>query len=78
MIASRTHTFLEFGKYHKEMIEYFDIGNHLELAAKLLARPQYDIAARHLSYNVDTNRAVYIAASGSKARHSQLLGAAAE
>ena len=78
VIASRTHTFLEFGKYHKEMIEYFDIGNHLELAAKILARPQYDIAARHLSYNVDTNRAVYIAASGSKPRHSQLLGAAAE
>jgi hypothetical protein len=60
------------------MIEYFDIGNHLELAAKILARPQYDIAARHLSYNVDTNRAVYIAASGSKPRHSRFLGAAAE
>ena len=28
------------------MIEYFDIGNHLELAARILARPQYDPRAR--------------------------------
>jgi glycosyltransferase involved in cell wall biosynthesis len=78
VIASRTHTFLELGKYHKEMIEYFDIGNHLELAAKIQARPLYDAASRRLAYNVETNRAVYLAASGCKPRRPRPLGAAAE
>jgi glycosyltransferase involved in cell wall biosynthesis len=68
VIASRTHTFLQFGKYHNEMIEYFDIGNHLELAAHILARPQYDPSGRHLTFNVDTNKAIYLAANGVK-RH---------
>jgi glycosyltransferase involved in cell wall biosynthesis len=78
VIASRTHTFLQFGQYHKEMIEYFDIGNHLELAARIAARPQYDAGARRLAYNVHTNRAVYLAASGCKARAARLFDCAAE
>jgi glycosyltransferase involved in cell wall biosynthesis len=64
VIASRTHTFLQFGKYHQNMIEYFDIGNHLELAARILSRPQYDPRRRLLAYNVDSNKAVYFAANG--------------
>jgi len=75
VIASRTHTFLQLGKYHKDMIEYFDIGNHLELAARLLARPQYDIRSRRLDFNVDTNRAVYLAANGCKPRRMPPAGA---
>jgi glycosyltransferase involved in cell wall biosynthesis len=78
VIASRTHTFLQFGKYHPAMIEYFDIGNHLELAARILARPQYDIATRRLAFNVETNRAVYLAANGGKSRRATLLDRAAE
>src|SRR6202007_3304369 len=35
IIASRTHTFLEFAEYHKAAVEFFDIGNHLELAERL-------------------------------------------
>lgn len=77
VIASRTHTFLQFGKYHKDLIEYFDIGNHLELAARLLARPQYDIRSRRLDFNVNTNRAVYLAANGCKPHRTQ-PGSAAE
>jgi glycosyltransferase involved in cell wall biosynthesis len=61
VIASRTHTFLQFGKYHPHRIEYFDIGNHLELAAHIQARPQF--AAGPLAFTVDTNRAVYRAAN---------------
>jgi hypothetical protein len=64
VIASRTHTFLQFGRYHEDMIEYFDIGNHLELAARIMARPQYDLGSRRLAFNVDTNRAIYLAANG--------------
>lgn len=63
-IASRTHTFLQFGRYHENMIEYFDIGNHLELAARILARPQFDTRTRLLTFNVETNKATYCAANG--------------
>jgi hypothetical protein len=73
VIASRTHTFLQFGKYHKEMIEYFDIGNHLELAARILARPQYDPRARRLTFNVDTNKAIYRAANGGGSKRTLRL-----
>ena len=73
VIASRTHTFLQFGKYHKEMIEYFDIGNHLELAARILARPQYDPRARRLAFNVDTNKAIYRAANGGGSKRTLRL-----
>ncbi len=70
VIASRTHTFLQFGKYHPDAIEYFDIGNHLELAARLLARPQYELRARRLAFNTDTNRAVYLAANSAPTRRT--------
>ena len=64
VIASRTHTFLQFAKYHPETIEFFDIGNHLELAGRLLARPQFDTGERQLAFNVETNKATYLAANG--------------
>jgi glycosyltransferase involved in cell wall biosynthesis len=64
VIASRTHTFIQFGRYHNNMIEFFDIGNHLELAARIQARPQFDASARRLSFNVETNKAMYLAANG--------------
>lgn len=64
VVASRTHTFLQLNRYHRDMIEFFDIGNHLELAARILARPQFDASARLLSFNVETNKATYLAANG--------------
>jgi hypothetical protein len=64
VIASRTHTFLQFGRYHQNMIEFFDIGNHLELAGRILARPQFDPSERLLMFNVETNKAIYLAANG--------------
>ncbi len=64
VIASRTHTFLQLDRYHRNAIEFFDIGNHLELAARILARPQFDASQRLLSFNVETNRATYLAANG--------------
>jgi glycosyltransferase involved in cell wall biosynthesis len=79
IIASRTHTFLQFARYHQNMIEFFDIGNHLELAARILARPEFDLRARRLTFNTATNRAVYLAANSGRGaageplppRHSQ-------
>ena len=46
------------------MLEFFDIGNHLELAGRLLARPQFDPNERVPVFNVDTNKATYLAANG--------------
>ena len=67
IIASRTHTFLQFGRYHQDMIEFFDIGNHLELAAQILARPEFDATARCLAFNTATNKAIYLAANSDRA-----------
>jgi len=64
VIASRTHTFLQFAKYHPDTIEFFDIGNHLELAGRILARPEFDSSRRLLAFNVETNKATYLAANG--------------
>jgi len=63
IIASRTHNFLEFAAYHPNAIEFFDIGNHLELAERILARPQYAARRGPPAYNVETNKAVYLAAN---------------
>ena len=46
IIASRTHAFLEFAEYHRNAIEFFDIGNHLELAERLTAAPAVQTARR--------------------------------
>ncbi|HVH79717.1 MAG TPA: hypothetical protein VM782_10030 [Stellaceae bacterium] len=63
IIASRTHTFLEFGRYHPDTIEFFDIGNHLELAERIASRRQYPARVEPLPYTVETNKAVYLAAN---------------
>jgi glycosyltransferase involved in cell wall biosynthesis len=62
VIASRTHTFLEFARYHPETVEFFDIGNHLELAERIAARRQYAAQRDSLRYTVETNKATYLAA----------------
>src|ERR1044071_3815488 len=56
IIASRTHAFLEFAEYHSNAIEFFDIGNHVELAERLTARRQFSPRPGLPEFNVDTNR----------------------
>jgi glycosyltransferase involved in cell wall biosynthesis len=63
VIASRTQTFLEFARYHPNAVEFFDIGNHLELAERIAARPQYAERRERPRYTVETNKAVYLAAN---------------
>jgi glycosyltransferase involved in cell wall biosynthesis len=63
VIASRTHTFLEFARYHPETVEFFDIGNHLELAERIAARRQYAVRRELPRYTVETNKAIYMAAN---------------
>lgn len=74
VIAARNHAFLQFARYHPDAIEFFDIGNHLELAERILAKPAYPAAARALKYTVATNRKTYLAANS---RPSALWSAAA-
>ncbi|MGH7089268.1 MAG: hypothetical protein ACREFQ_10235 [Stellaceae bacterium] len=69
VIASRTHAFLQFGRYHQNRIEYFDIGNHLELAGRILARRQFAEPA-DLAFNTETNKAVYLAANAGAIGHA--------
>jgi glycosyltransferase involved in cell wall biosynthesis len=64
IIASRTHTFMEFAEYHANAVEFFDIGNHLELAERLLARRQFGAPGGLPEYNIETNKATYLLANG--------------
>lgn len=68
IIASRTHTFLEFAEYHKNSVEFFDIGNHLELAERLMARPQFSQRRGLPEFNVETNKATYLLANSNVVR----------
>lgn len=63
VIASRTHAFLEFARYHPNTVEFFDIGNHLELAERIAARRQYAEQQKQPHYTAETNRALYLAAN---------------
>jgi hypothetical protein len=53
VIASRTHN-LQLNHYHQNMIEFFD-GNHLELAGRIRARPQFARRDHFPEFNVETN-----------------------
>lgn len=64
IIASRTHTFLEFAEYHENAVEFFDIGNHLELAERLNARRQFSPRRGLPEFNIATNKATYLLANG--------------
>jgi glycosyltransferase involved in cell wall biosynthesis len=66
VIASRTNAFLQFARYHPGQFEFFDIGNHLELAERLAAAPPIDCAARTLHYDWSTNVATYERAHASR------------
>jgi hypothetical protein len=70
IVASRTHTFLEFAAYHPETIEFFDIGNHLELAERIAGRRQYPARREHPRYNIESNKAIYLAANAAPAEAS--------
>ena len=74
IVASRTHTFLEFAEYHKDAVEFFDIGNHLELAERLTARPQFNPRRGLPDFNIETNKATYLLANSNLAAASDPFG----
>jgi glycosyltransferase involved in cell wall biosynthesis len=76
VIASRTRAFLEFAKYHPDRIEFFDIGNHLELAERLRSRRQYQSGAIS-GFNTETNKAMYLLANSNRDRSRAYPGSGA-
>jgi glycosyltransferase involved in cell wall biosynthesis len=68
IIAARNHAFMQFARYHPNSVEFFEIGNHLELAERILATPAYPPEGRPNAYNVSTNRALYVAANSPNGR----------
>lgn len=63
VIASRTQAFLQLARYQEGMLEFFDIGNHVELADRIQSVSNTNPGGRRLPYNVTTNRAIYVAAN---------------
>jgi hypothetical protein len=59
VVASRTKAFLALARYFPDEMEFFDIGNHAELAQHLAAAPPRPRGVRTLPYNVVTNAALY-------------------
>jgi glycosyltransferase involved in cell wall biosynthesis len=72
IVASRTHTFLEFAEYHKEAVEFFDIGNYLELAERLIARPQFRRRDGLPEFNIETNKATYLLANSKRSGRQRI------
>ncbi|MDW8315606.1 MAG: hypothetical protein RMK64_11595 [Rhodovarius sp.] len=68
VIASRTKTFLALNRYFPGEIEFFDIGNHVELAQHLAAPPPFERAGRELPFNTTTNAATYVKAHSKQRR----------
>lgn len=77
VIASRTRAFLEFAKYHPDAIEFFDIGNHLELAERLRSRRAYPAVRSAPAFNTETNKAVYLLANSPHDRGGEAEASAA-
>ena len=63
VLASRTLAFMQFARYHPGQIDFFDIGNYAELADLIRAGSPAPNGARHLSYNTETNTALYLKAN---------------
>jgi glycosyltransferase involved in cell wall biosynthesis len=80
VIASRTLAFLQFARYHPGALEFFDIGNYLELAQRIKAAAGRQPVIRRLAYNTDTNAEVYRIANNAvdraPANHEVLSGTA--
>ena len=59
IIAARTGAFLQFARYHPNSFEMFEIGNHLELAERILAPPSVLCGVQPRAFNAQTNRNIY-------------------
>jgi glycosyltransferase involved in cell wall biosynthesis len=63
IIVARNLAFLQFARYHPNSLEFFDIGNFVELADRILSDPAYPDAQRPREYDAVSNAEVYIEAN---------------
>ncbi|HUK58430.1 MAG TPA: hypothetical protein VLV50_04305 [Stellaceae bacterium] len=78
VIASRTSAFRQFGRYHPNLVEYFDIGNHLELAQRIKApSPAVNHRRANLRFDTTTNTAIYLRANSDE-RESKVVSPGVE
>jgi glycosyltransferase involved in cell wall biosynthesis len=63
VLASRTHAFLQYARYHPNQIAFFDIGNYAELAGLIRSQAGAPHGKRTLTFNAATNAALYLRAN---------------
>lgn len=63
VLASRTHAFLQYARYHPNQIAFFDIGNYAELAGLIRSEAGAPQGKRALTFNAATNAALYLRAN---------------
>lgn len=62
VLVSRNHAFAEYAKYHGDRVEFFDIGNHAELAERIRRPSPEPLGKPTTSYR--TNEKIYRQAHG--------------
>jgi glycosyltransferase involved in cell wall biosynthesis len=72
VIAARNHAFMQFARYHPDAVEFFDVGNHLELADRILSSPAFQPQAHSRAYNCETNIELYVAANTAEEAKAEL------
>ncbi len=64
IIASRTRAFLQLERYFPGRIEFFEIGNHIELAQRILSEPEQNLKIEQAQWTAITNADTYAKANG--------------
>jgi glycosyltransferase involved in cell wall biosynthesis len=59
IVCTRNKAFLQYDRYNPGRLNFFDIGNHLELAQRVVSVMESPPLMMPLRYTVETNRAVY-------------------
>lgn len=59
IVCARNKAFLQYERYNPGRLNFFDIGNHVELAQRVVSVTENPPLMMPQRYTVDTNRAVY-------------------
>lgn len=76
VLASRNKCFMQFERYFRDRIEFFDLGNVSQLTELILSDSKYDVENYKRKYNTNTNMDIYLSALLSD--HQELREAEAE
>jgi glycosyltransferase involved in cell wall biosynthesis len=65
IVASRNQAFMQFARYHPSRVSFFEVGNHLEMAQRVMEQKHHAGPVPSADHNTITNAAIY---------HSALTG----